>query len=382
MIVIVGAGPAGMAAAVRARECGQNVTVLDDNPTAGGQIWRGGIGSDWIARFQKSGAKLITGARVVSGDSHARTLQLENGKQLSYDTLILATGARELFLPFPGWTLPNIMGVGGLQAMVKSGLPVKGKRIVVAGSGPLLLAVASYLRKKGAVVPLIAEQAPWGKLIKFTASLTPAKLLQAATLGTLSYEPDTWVKRAEGRNKLEKVHLQDGRTIRCDYLAVAYGFVPNNELATHLGPSDRILSAGECTGIGGVELSLIEGEIAGYTAAGREAQARKLFPARADAQRFADALNRTFAPRAELRTLAQAGTMICRCEDVTLQRLHGADSWREAKLHFRCGMGPCQGRICGPITQFLFNWPAESVRPPVFPTRIANFISQKETIAK
>src|SRR5260370_36967306 len=116
MIVIVGAGPAGMAAAVRARECGKRVTVLDDNPTAVGQIWRGGQGSPWVKKFKESAAVLLTGRRVISGNAANRTLQLETATgatELEYETLVLATGARELFLPFPGWTLPNVMGVGG-----------------------------------------------------------------------------------------------------------------------------------------------------------------------------------------------------------------------------------------------------------------------------
>jgi thioredoxin reductase len=381
MILIVGAGPAGMAAAVRARECGKRVTVLDDNPTAGGQIWRGGNGSPWFEKFRESGAVLLTGRRVISGSAINRTLQIETATgatELEYETLILATGARELFLPFPGWTLPNVMGVGGLQALVKSGLPVAGKRIVVAGTGPLLLAVAQYLRKHDASVPVVPEQVSWTDLLKFTAHLTPGKLLQAATLQTLAYQPNTWVTRAEGESKLEKIYLNNGKSIACDYLAVAYGFVPNTELATLLGPSEHILQAGECTGIGGVELSLIEGEIAGYTAAGRP----DLAPNKHAAQRFANALNQTFAPRAELRALCQPDTMVCRCEDVPLSRLKLAQSWREAKLHFRCGMGPCQGRICGPAVNFLFNWQSESIRPPVFPARISTLITSKELTTK
>jgi D-hydroxyproline dehydrogenase subunit alpha len=374
-----------MAAAVRARECDKRVTVLDDNPTAGGQIWRGGRGSPWFAKFRDSAAVLLTGRRVISGNAANRTLQIETATgatELEYETLILTTGARELFLPFPGWTLPNVMGVGGLQALVKSGLPVAGKRIVVAGSGPLLLAVAHYLRKHNAIVPVVAEQAPWGALLRFSTKLTPGKLIQAATLQTPVYKPGTWVTGAKGATKLEQVQLNNGRSIACDYLAVAYGFVPNNELAIHLGPSDHVLQAGECTGIGGVELSVIEGEIAGYIAGGRADLAQKLQSAHKSAQHFADALNKTFAPRPELRTLCQPDTIVCRCEDVSLGRLQQAQGWREAKLHFRCGMGPCQGRICGPAAQFLFNWQAESVRPPVFPARVASLISNKEPTNK
>ncbi len=380
MILIVGAGPAGMAAAVRARECGALVTVLDDNPTAGGQIWRRGKGSPWFRKFRDSGAVLLTGRRVISGNAANHTLQVETATgatELVYETLILATGARELFLPFPGWTLPNVMGVGGLQALVKSGLPVAGKRVVVAGTGPLLLAVARYLKERGAVVPVVAEQAGFSELVKFAAQLSPAKMVQAATLQTFAYRAGTWVSRAEGSNKLEAVTFHNRKSVACDYLAVAYGFVPNTELATLLGPSEHILQAGECTGIGGVELSVIEGEIAGYTAGGRAERA----PNKVGAQRFADALNRTFAPGAPLRGLCEPGTMVCRCEDVPLSRLQEATCWQEAKLHFRCGMGPCQGRVCGPVVRFLLGWQAESVKTAVvFPARLESLITSKEII--
>jgi NADPH-dependent 2,4-dienoyl-CoA reductase/sulfur reductase-like enzyme len=198
----------------------------------------------------------------------------------------------------------------------------------------------------------------------------------------MAYRADTWVARAEGQKKIERVQLQNGRIVPCDYLAVAWGLVPNNELAAHLGPDPSIFEAGECTGIGGVELSVVEGEIAGYTAAGRADLASQLFAARASAQKFAHALNSTFAPRAELRALAEPNTIVCRCEDVSFENLRSADCRRAAKLHFRCGMGPCQGRICGPAVQFLFGWEGDSIRPPVFPARVSSLISKKETIAQ
>jgi NADPH-dependent 2,4-dienoyl-CoA reductase/sulfur reductase-like enzyme len=271
----------------------------------------------------------------------------------------------------------------------------------VAGSGPLLLAVADYLRKRGASVPLIAEQAAWAKLIPFTAGLMrhPGKLAQAAalklSLGATPFVPGSWIESAEGDGKLERVRVRSGSkawTEPCDYLAVAYGFQPNDELAVLLGCETRrncvgvdefqrtsvegIYCAGESTGIGGVDLSLVEGQIAGLSAGGRDGQARNLFPQRASALQFANALNRTFAPRAELRSLANEQTFVCRCEDVTLGRLKTAGSWRAAKLHLRCGMGPCQGRICGPAVQFLFGWQLTSVRPPVFPARVGSLISK------
>jgi NADPH-dependent 2,4-dienoyl-CoA reductase/sulfur reductase-like enzyme len=135
---------------------------------------------------------------------------------------------------------------------------------------------------------------------------------------------------------------------------------------------DDIYCAGEATGIGGLELSLVEGEIAGFAAAGREDKARRRFMERAAHRRFAMTLGRTFALRAELRGLPHDETLVCRCEDVTWGRVRACKSWREAKLHTRCGMGACQGRVCGAATEFLLDWKTESVRPPVFPVRIGN----------
>ena len=247
--VIVGAGPAGIAAAVTLSDSGARVTLLDDNPCAGGQIWRGGNlkASKWLERLTRRTAVVITGARVLSGDAARQTLLVDvNGKaqEIAYSKLVLATGARELFLPFPGWTLPNVMGVGGLQALVKSGLPVEGKRIVVAGSGPLLLAVTSYLRKCGAVVPLIAEQASATNLASFALSLAahPAKVRQSIELNPflagIRYLSSCWVESAAGSNKLERVRLRRGSRVweePCDYLANSYGFTANTELAMYMG---------------------------------------------------------------------------------------------------------------------------------------------------
>jgi thioredoxin reductase len=386
-IVIVGGGPAGIAAAAVVAECGAEVTLLDDNPTLGGQIWRGGdpAAAPWLVRLRGGSGRveIIVGARVVSGDAARRTLLIDrNGKaaEIEYSKLILATGARELFLPFPGWTLPNVMGVGGLQALVKSGLPVEGKRIVVAGSGPLLLAVAAYLRKWGAVVPLIAEQAGSAALASFALSLAahPGKLWQAARLQPFlktRYLHGCWIEAAMGSGKVECVRLRRGSKVweePCNYVANAYGFVPNSELADLLGA----VGVNQIAGIGGVDTALLEGQIAGYAAASQPDKAEKLHGALRKARSFARLLDQTFRLRDELRHLAQPDTIVCRCEDVTLAHLRHADSWRSAKLHERCGMGPCQGRICGPAVQFILGWEPKSVRPPLFPTRLENLIQE------
>jgi NADPH-dependent 2,4-dienoyl-CoA reductase/sulfur reductase-like enzyme len=369
MIVIVGAGPAGIAAARRARECGANVTVIDDNPAPGGQIWRGE--GRWLA----DGVRFVASARVVSGNAAAKTLLVETERgagEMAYDRLVLATGSRELFLPFPGWTLPGIFGVGGLQALAKSGLPLRRKRILVAGSGPLLLAGAAYFRSKGAEVVLIGEQADALSVARFGMQLLrhPAKLCQAARLQASILGVPTkhgcWVEAAEGTDRVECVHLRQGSrtfTEHVDYAAIAWGLVPNTELA-------RLLGCDSLAGTGGVDVSTVEGEIAGFLAAGRVDLARELYPRRDKTIRFAKAIDKAFALRPELRGLAKPDTIVCRCEDVTLERLQPCSSFRAAKLHTRCGMGPCQARICGPVTRFLFGWQDDSMRPPVLPARI------------
>jgi len=406
-IVIVGAGPAGMAAAVASSsQKGAQVTVIDDNPSTGGQIWRGGSdpANPWFARLSQTNTKVVTSARVISGDAINRSLLVDregNVQSIPYSKLILATGARELFLPFPGWTLPNVMGVGGLQALVKSGLPVTGKRIVVAGSGPLLLAVASYLKHHGAIIPLIAEQASLRALASFTTGLLshPSKLWQAFRLNPrfagIPYLTNCWIEAALGTNHVQSIRLRQKARMweePCDYVANAYGFVANNELATLLGCATEngavqvdqfqqtsiadIYCAGEAAGIGGVDTALLEGQIAGYAATGQTSFCSRLQSQLRKAKAFARSLNKTFAPRAELQTLAQPDTIVCRCEDVTLARLRTANSWRSAKLHERCGMGPCQGRICGPAAQFILGWEPSSVRPPIFPARLDTLLQE------
>jgi NADPH-dependent 2,4-dienoyl-CoA reductase/sulfur reductase-like enzyme len=283
--------------------------------------------------------------------------------------------------------------------MVKAGLGIRGKRVVLAGTGPLLLAVAAYLRKQGAEIPIVCEQASWTSLAWFTAQLVsyPGKVVQAIQLkkelAGVVFAANSWPLAAHGRERIESVTIsRSGRTevIACDYLACGFHLVPNVELQSLLGCQlsggyvqvddfqqtsvPKVFCAGEPTAIGGLELALVEGQIAAYAACGRMAEARKLFGERRRSRRFARLLDRTFRLRPELRDLAAAETIVCRCEDVSHSRLQQHGSWRAAKLQTRCGMGPCQGRVCGPAAQFLFRWNPESVRPPVFPVRVESLI--------
>lgn len=408
-MLVVGGGPAGLAAATTAAKHGIRVGLVDDNPNLGGQIWRQGIAAanpeaaSWILKLRSAEAEVLCGIRVFDHPApnllHAE--QHDNLLELNYRTLILATGARERFLPFPGWTLPNVMGAGALQALVKSGFHIAGKRVVVAGTGPLLLAVAAYLRAHGAEIAMICEQASAISLAKFGFSLlrqrdklTKGLLLRKELFG-VPFAASAWPVSAEGDGVLKAVVISRGEKferVECDFLACGFHLVPNTELAALIGCRLRngfvevnnsqrtslpdVFCAGEPTGIGGVDLSLVEGQIAGHAAVGREDLAEGLVGTKRKLQKFASVLERAFALRPELRQLARAETIVCRCEDVTYGRLKLETSWRGAKLQTRCGMGPCQGRVCGPQTEFLFGWSPDSVRPPIFPVRVDSFAAK------
>ena len=415
-ILVVGAGPAGIAAALTAAAAGKRVGLVDDNPAAGGQIWRSGAAQsttarNWLGRLAASSVTRLQGWRIV--DSPSRGLLLAEGnrtcRNLGYEQLILATGARERFLPFPGWTLPNVMGTGGLDAMVRGGLPIAGKRVVVAGTGPLLLAVAAHLARRGAKIVAICEQAPLRRFIPFLASLMgePAKAMQGieyarSTFGSRIYT-GCWPVAASGQEKLESVTLRRGERQweeRCDYLACGFHLVPNLELPALMGCHIQggfvvvnhlqqasvpdVFCAGEPTGIGGMELALLEGEIAGLAAARNTDAANRLARRRRRTLGFVRALSAVTELDPRLKELATDATLVCRCEDVPLGKLREHGSWREAKLHTRCGMGPCQGRICGTASEFLFGWDAgsilSSVRPPLFPVRVSS-LGHADTLA-
>jgi D-hydroxyproline dehydrogenase subunit alpha len=287
-----------------------------------------------------------------------------------------------------------VVGVGGAQALLKAGASVAGKTVVIAGSGPLLLAVAASLTHAGARLALVAEQAPARRVASFAAglwrrpgALADALRYRAGFLGA-PYRTGHWVTEARGASVVESVVVTDGRTSRaidCDMLCVGFGLVPNTELPQQLGcavvsgavrVNDRqatsvpgVYCAGEPTGIGGVDLALVEGEIAGLCAAQHDGNAPALLRRRARLRRLAERMDRAFALRDELRALPTAETIACRCEDVAYGDVDRRWSARQARLYARVGMGACQGRVCGPGLAFLLGWEQDpAVRVPVTPT--------------
>lgn len=388
---------------------GDRIGIVDENATLGGQIWRGHtltsdrIAEKWYRDVRDKNIALLAGLRVFD-QPHPGELAAEGPDslwELKFRKLILATGARERFLPFPGWTLRNVMGAGGLQAMVKSGLPIAGKRVLIAGTGPLLLAIASFLRKNEARIVDVCEQASLDRLLQFSLQLLsePGKLIQGLRYrhqaGWFRYHAGWWPVTAHGQRKVESVTVSDGhnvRTLTCDYFACGFHLVPNIELPALLGCRIEngcvavdafqqtsvadVYCAGEPTGIGGLDQSLLEGQIAGLASSGRMDACGPLIRKKAKLRRFTMALEHAFALRPELLSLPQADTLLCRCEDVNFGAMKEHTSWRSAKLHTRCGMGPCQGRICGAAAEFLLGWNADSVRPPVLPVRYGTIAAE------
>ena len=410
-VVVIGGGPAGIAAAVRAADDGSRVVLLDESPNAGGQIWRHRTTATlepearrWVDRLARSRAEVHQGVAVVDVIHDAQferfaivAERLAGGTiVVSGRAVVLATGARERFLPFPGWTLPGVVGIGGAQALLKQGASFRGKRVVIAGTGPLMLPVAASMVGAGARLVLVAEQARASVVRDFAMSLLthPDTLVKAAmyrlAFARTSYALGTWVTEATGSARVSAVTVTDGRSTRrvaCDVLCTGYGLVPNVELPRLLGCAtadgavvvdDRqetsvrgVFAAGEVTGVGGVALSLAEGEAAGATAAGASRVDTALVRRRASLREMAARMERTFAVRPELRSLARDDTIVCRCEDVRRGALGSLRDSRQAKLYTRAGMGACQGRVCGPALETLFGWSPGTVRIPVEPTRLS-----------
>lgn len=407
-VVVVGAGPAGVAAACCLAESGIDVLVVDESPRPGGQIWRHRKPGDlpvsartWLGRLTASGARHLVETSIVDAEPDGVLLaeSLETSLEIRGRRIILATGARELFLPYPGWTLPGVVGVGAIQALVKAGVEIRDQSVVLAGSGPLLLPVGALLQSAGARVSVIAEQASAASVARFSAALwrQPRKIAEALgyrwrTL-RIPYRFGVWVVAAHGDTAVREVELTDGSQTwsePCDLLGCSAGLVPNTELARLMGcdvEKDRVVvdenqsttlsdvyCVGESTGIGGAEKSLLEGQLAAAHLTADRRRLDVLQRRHRRLRRFSAELSAAFEPRSELGRRLEPETIVCRCEDVKWQDLDPDWDVRQAKLYTRSGMGPCQGRVCGAALRQLCGWGVDSVRPPVAPSRISSLI--------
>ncbi|WP_331767179.1 NAD(P)/FAD-dependent oxidoreductase [Embleya sp. NBC_00896] len=464
-LAVIGAGPAGLAAAVRAADGGLRVALIDAAPAAGGQFYRQPAPelrareiralhhgwrayASWSTRLGRHVAagrvhhlaehQVWTVARPTpdqdaAGEGsfavHAVTGERGDGAATVLARgVVLATGAYERQYPFPGWTLPGVLTAGGAQAQLKTALTLPGRRIVVAGTGPLLLSVAAGLASAGAEVAAVVEAADPLRYARHWRALAvnPGKLAEGASYAArlLRHRVPVYtgqvVVAAHGTDRVEAVTVRrlrrDGtpapggdRTLACDTLAVGHGLDPQLDLGLALGCPVRadtdgtwvltadaeqrtgtpgVWAAGESTGVGGAQLALAEGESAGHSAAHRlgEDTSRASSPAWGDGAR-----SRPAARVARLRAFAAAlldvhrepagwiarladDTVICRCEEVPYAAVRaagedlGAGDPRSLKLLTRVGMGWCQGRMCGPAVQGLAAHLADGQAPPP-PTR-------------
>ncbi|WP_318200183.1 NAD(P)/FAD-dependent oxidoreductase [Streptomyces sp. SCL15-4] len=442
-LAVVGAGPAGLAAALAAASRGVRVILVDAADQAGGQFYRqpaAALGArrppaphhrrrTWERLRAGLGRHRAAGRLVHLTDHHVWCVARESGSggftvhalrgpgqeegvTVRADAVVLATGGYERVLPFPGWTLPGVVTAGGAQAMLKGGLVLPGRVAVVAGTGPLLLPVATGLAAAGARVAALVESAGPAAALRRAPALTvrPGTLAEGAGYAArlLRHRVRTLTRHtvvaAHGTGRLEAVTVAaldragrprpgTARRLACDTLAVGHGLLPHTDLAEALGCAlsgtavrvdgeqrtdvPGVWAAGEATGVGGAALALAEGHIAGHSAAARlygavpdprrRAGADR---ARSRARAFAAALEAVYAPPAGWADGLPDDTVVCRCEEVTAGRVReaagtlGAGDARTVKLLTRAGMGWCQGRMCGPAVAGLTGCPLTAGRRP------------------
>ncbi|MGO4408288.1 FAD-dependent oxidoreductase [Bosea sp. RAF48] len=455
-LLIVGAGPAGMAAAVTARRHGLSVRVADDQPAPGGQIWRGietvaasprlarlgeayGAGVDRAAAFRACGALYEPQSQLWQIEPGFRAFLTRDGQArgVTASAVILATGAQERPVPFPGWTLPGVLTVGAAQILLKTADSVPEKPVWIAGCGPLPLLYMTQLLAAGGRIAGFLDTTPKGRLGAamrqlpgglgrigdLAKGLSWSLALKRAGFPIVRHVTEL---RAEGDGHLQRLHYRtaDGRAgeAAAEVLLVHEGVVPNIHAPLAFGCAMRwdasqhcqvpvldawgetsqanIFVAGDGAGIGGAEAAEPRGRLAALRVATRlgkleeagaatAARTEQIALARALALRpFLDAL---YAPRREIFTPADE-TLVCRCEEVTAGELRaravqGQPGPNQLKAFTRAGMGPCQGRQCGYTMAHIIaaaqNRPVADVgfyriRPPLKPVTLGELASLDE----
>jgi thioredoxin reductase/bacterioferritin-associated ferredoxin len=418
-VAVIGAGPAGAHAAIIARQHGLSVAVIDENASAGGQVWRAPLFSDPLgpgktdrlageemrAALDASGAKLLFQHKAwfVAPGGHLGAVGSMGALSIAARATILATGTSERVIPIPGGTLPGVIGLAAATIALKAHGTIPPGPTVVAGVGPLIFAVAAGLLKAGgqvAAVVDLARPSDWLAALPALASrpdllrqgiVWAAKVRAAgvplhfgSTLSTISGADH--VEEVEIRRVGPDWAIHTGKSalrVAASSVAIGHGLTPAGEaarllcvpqrFAPELGgwvpevAADRsttvpgVYIAGDCAGISGAAAAVLAGRLAGASAArdlgaiSGEAWQAKTAQLRTDltrAERFGQAISRMMSLRPGLVASIPRETVVCRCEDVTRATIE--DAARRGALHVnqvksttRCGMGPCQGRMCG-----------------------------------
>jgi NADPH-dependent 2,4-dienoyl-CoA reductase/sulfur reductase-like enzyme len=457
--VIVGAGIAGLSAAIEAARVGVSVTVVDEADAPGGQIYRQlpsafrvaderPLGKDFrhgrelLAQLEGLPIRFVGGA-TVWGCFEERVLEVatdDRAWRLAAEVIVVASGAYDRPVPVPGWTLPGVLTVGGAQTLLKSQRVLPGRRMLLAGTGPLLLVVASQMAKHGVDVVAVADPVPTRDVLRRAGALLRGWRISRDGIGyrwTLVRAGVPWISpailtRIEGDGIVESATVarvdQDWRpipgterTFQVDTVCMGYGLIPSIELlrlmncAIRYDPlADawvperddefqtsvaRVFAVGDGAGVAGAVVAADEGRVAGLAAArllgqltadgGRD---RMRAPRQRLAQlaSFRTAIDETYRLKPGLYELADQGTIVCRCEEVRVRDLtaafdDGASTMSVLKAWTRSGMGACQARMCGIATahslarrvgQAVESVGAYSPRPPVKPVSIEALIDE------
>jgi NADPH-dependent 2,4-dienoyl-CoA reductase/sulfur reductase-like enzyme len=453
-LAVVGAGPAGLAAAAAAASSGIEVVIIDEQPAAGGQIYRGIERADAARRdilgpdYARGAALLgvldqpsvthLTGTTVwqISPEREIHLTRNGTAGTLVADRIILATGAMERPMPFPGWTLPGVMTAGAGQILLKgSGLVPQGE-VVLAGSGPLLLLLAAQYLRAGGKISAIVETTPRGNAFKALRHLPGALrangyLLKGVALlreikrrGVPHYRGASGLE-ALGDDRVAGLRFASrGRSheLPCSLLLLHQGIVPNVQITRSLNLRhdwdqnqrcwrpygdawgrtrlEGIAVAGDGAGIAGADAAEHAGRLAGLHAAWelgaltvkdlktRSRPERRALAYHLAVRPFLDAL---YAPAPAFLSPADR-TVVCRCEEVTAGAIRGFVGLgclgpNQTKSFGRPGMGPCQGRFCGLTVSEIIaqarGVPPEEVgyyriRPPIKPVTLGELAAMAE----
>lgn len=455
-LAVIGAGPAGMAAAITAAELGVDTIVLDEQATPGGQIYRAigetrlrdpailgeayWRGAGLVEAFHASAAHYVPQAAVwtASADGEIGVAVAGSVRMLRAKRIVLATGALERPFPIPGWTLPGVMTAGAAQILLKSAAMVGAGRVVLAGTGPLLWLIAAQYLRAGGTFAAILETTPRGNLgraLPFLPGFLRSTYLRegfelmAEVRRRASVVRSVIALRARGEDRLTDITYRTGAglevSVRADTLLLHQGVVPNVNLALALGckhvwneaqlcfvpaldawgqSSVAIVAiAGDGAGISGAVAAEQRGRLAALGAAFqlgridqvvRDQMAAPHLAALRKAQLGRRFLDRMFRPARRFR-LPRGETLVCRCEEVTARQVRDAAALErvgpnQLKAYLRCGMGPCQGRLCGlTVTEILADTHGRSpdevgyyrLRPPVKPITVGELASLPKTEA-